>query len=163
MQTTAVIFEQPEHIGLKSLNVTDPGAGDVIVEAIWSGISAGTEKLLFEGRMPQFPGMGYPLVPGYETVGRVISAGRDCSSDLEGQLVFVPGARGYQDAAALFGASASRLVAAADRVIPIGDDLARDGRCFHWRPPPITRFPCRAWPRRTWSSATASSAVSPPG
>jgi 3-hydroxyethyl bacteriochlorophyllide a dehydrogenase len=127
MQTTAVIFEQPEHIGLKSLNVTDPGAGDVIVEAIWSGISAGTEKLLFEGRMPQFPGMGYPLVPGYETVGRVISAGRDCSSDLEGQLVFVPGARGYQDVAALFGASASRLVAAADRVIPIGDDLARDG------------------------------------
>jgi 3-hydroxyethyl bacteriochlorophyllide a dehydrogenase len=110
MQTTAVIFEQPEQIGLKSLNVTDPGAGDVIVEAIWSGISAGTEKLLFEGRMPQFPGMGYPLVPGYETVGRVISAGRDCSSDLEGQLVFVPGARGYQDAAALFGASASQIL-----------------------------------------------------
>lgn len=127
MQTTAVVFEQPEHIGLQSLNVADPGAGDVIVEAIWSGISAGTEKLLFEGRMPQFPGMGYPLVPGYETVGRVISAGRDCSSELEGQLVFVPGARGYQDAAALFGASASRLVAAADRVIPIDDGLDRNG------------------------------------
>jgi bacteriochlorophyllide a dehydrogenase len=127
MQTTAVVFEKPERIGLQSLHVTEPGAGDVIVDAIWSGISAGTEKLLFEGRMPQFPGMGYPLVPGYETVGRVISAGRDCASKLEGQLVFVPGARGYHDAAALFGASASRLVSAADRVIPIEDALAREG------------------------------------
>ena len=107
--------------------MADPGAGDVLVDAIWSGISAGTEKLLFEGRMPQFPGMGYPLVPGYETVGRVVAVGRDCPAGLEGRLVFVPGARGYRDAAALFGASASRLVSAADRVIPIEDDLAMDG------------------------------------
>lgn len=127
MQTTAVVFEKPERICLQSLEVADPGAGDVVVDAIWSSISAGTEKLLFEGRMPQFPGMGYPLVPGYETVGRVVAAGRECSPGLAGRLVFVPGARGYRDAAALFGASASRLVGAADRIIPIEDDLARDG------------------------------------
>jgi len=127
MQTHAVVFEQPQRIGLRQLEVAQPGHADVIVETIWSGISAGTEKLLFEGRMPQFPGMGYPLVPGYESVGRVVSAGSDCRGDIEGRLVFVPGARGYQDAAALFGASASRLVTASDRVIPIDEDLARDG------------------------------------
>ena len=33
--------------------------------------------LLWQGRMPPFPGMGYPLVPGYESVGRVIDAGRN--------------------------------------------------------------------------------------
>ena len=127
MQTHAVVFEQPQRIGLRELGVAQPGDGDVIVETIWSGISTGTEKLLFEGRMPQFPGMGYPLVPGYESVGRVVSAGRDCSGGIEGRLVFVPGARGYQDAAALFGASASRLVTGSDRVIPIDDALAQDG------------------------------------
>ncbi|MBU4527838.1 MAG: chlorophyll synthesis pathway protein BchC [Hoeflea sp.] len=127
MQTHAVVFEQPQRIGLRQLDVAAPGDGDVVVETIWSGISAGTEKLLFEGRMPQFPGMGYPLVPGYESVGRVVSAGSDCPGDIEGRLVFVPGARGYEDAAALFGASASRLVTASDRVIPIDEDLARDG------------------------------------
>ena len=125
MQTHAVVFEQPNRIGLRELDVAAPGAGDVVVETIWSGISAGTEKLLFEGRMPAFPGMGYPLVPGYETVGRVVSAGKNAPSDIEGRLVFVPGARGYSDAAALFGASAERLVAPADRVIPIADDLER--------------------------------------
>lgn len=127
MQTNAVVFEQPQCIGLRQLDVAAPGDGDVIVDTLWSGISAGTEKLLFEGRMPRFPGMGYPLVPGYESVGRVVSAGRDCPGDIEGRLVFVPGARGYQNAAALFGASASRLVTASDRVIPIEDDLARNG------------------------------------
>ena len=30
----------------------------------WSGISTGTERLLWSGRMPPFPGLGYPLVPG---------------------------------------------------------------------------------------------------
>ncbi|OCW58497.1 chlorophyll synthesis pathway protein BchC [Hoeflea olei] len=127
MQTNAVVFEQPNRIGLRELDVTAPGDGDVVVETIWSGISAGTEKLLFEGRMPAFPGMGYPLVPGYESVGRVVSAGKACAPDIEGRLVFVPGARGYTDAAALFGASAARLVTAAERVIPIADDLAREG------------------------------------
>jgi myo-inositol-1(or 4)-monophosphatase len=34
-----------------------------------SGISTGTERLLWDGTMPPFPGLGYPLVPGYETVG----------------------------------------------------------------------------------------------
>lgn len=127
MQTMAVVFEQPERIGLQALTVAEPGDGDVVVRSDWSGISAGTEKLLFEGRMPAFPGMGYPLVPGYETVGRVVSAGKNAPRDLEGRLVFVPGARGYRDAAALFGASAASLVASADRVIPIADDLARTG------------------------------------
>ncbi|MEM5471711.1 chlorophyll synthesis pathway protein BchC [Hoeflea sp. AS60] len=127
MQTSAVVFEQPKLIALQSLDVADPGDGDVVVEAIWSGISAGTEKLLFEGRMPKFPGMGYPLVPGYETVGRVVSAGRDCRADIQGKLVFVPGAMGYRDAAALFGASASTLVTSGERVIPIDNDLAQGG------------------------------------
>jgi 3-hydroxyethyl bacteriochlorophyllide a dehydrogenase len=72
--------------------------------------------------------MGYPLVPGYETVGRVVSVGSGLRrQSLKGSLVFVPGARGYRDAAALFGASAANLVAPADRVIPIAEGLARDG------------------------------------
>ena len=61
------------------------------VETRWSGVSAGTERLLFTGRMPAFPGMGYPLVPGYESVGRVVDAGPD--ADRIGTQVFVPGAK----------------------------------------------------------------------
>mgnify|MGYP002648882625 CR=1 FL=1 len=64
--------------------------GDAVVAVSWSGISTGTEKLLWTGRMPSFPGMGYPLVPGYESVGTVIET--VAGSGLRvGQTVFVPG------------------------------------------------------------------------
>jgi len=51
------------------------GQTDVVVDLAWSGVSAGTERLLWSGDMPPFPGLGYPLVPGYESVGRVVEAG----------------------------------------------------------------------------------------
>ena len=73
--TTAVVFAQPGQLSLESLELTPPGEEDVVVEIDWSGISTGTERLLWTGRMPSFPGMGYPLVPGYESVGRVTAAG----------------------------------------------------------------------------------------
>jgi 3-hydroxyethyl bacteriochlorophyllide a dehydrogenase len=68
--------------------------------------------------MPAFPGMGYPLVPGYESVGELVSVG--AGSDLrEGQLVFVPGARCFGPVRGLFGGAASMLVAPAARVRPV--------------------------------------------
>ena len=123
MKTTAVVMKEPQRITLMPLEVSAPGRTDVTIRSLWSGISTGTEKLLFEGRMPSFPGLDYPLVPGYETVGRVVEAGPDVSADMIGSLVFVPGAKGYREAAALFGASASHLVTAAERVIPVSETM----------------------------------------
>jgi threonine dehydrogenase-like Zn-dependent dehydrogenase len=46
-------------------------AADLEVEVGPSGIRTGTERLLWDCTMPPLPGLGYPLVPGYETVVRV--------------------------------------------------------------------------------------------
>jgi 3-hydroxyethyl bacteriochlorophyllide a dehydrogenase len=94
----------------------------VVVDIEFSGISTGTEKLLWNGRMPQFPGMGYPLVPGYESVGRVVQAGPESGLSV-GERVFVPGARCYGEVRGLFGGAASKLVSAASRLTPISDAL----------------------------------------
>lgn len=56
--------------------LTAMGPSHVLVEVHYSGISTGTEKLLWTGKMPNFPGMGYPLIPGYESVGRIMMPGR---------------------------------------------------------------------------------------
>ncbi len=72
METIAVVLRQPEQIELNRLALTPPTPADVVVDIDWSGVSTGTERLLWSGRMPPFPGMGYPLVPGYESVGRVV-------------------------------------------------------------------------------------------
>lgn len=122
MITNAVVFEQPEHLALTRLELTPCAADDVVVDIQYSGISTGTEKLLWTGKMPQFPGMGYPLVPGYESVGRVVSAGPD-SGIAEGEQVFVPGARCFGEVRGLFGGAASKLVVPGSRVVPVSQAL----------------------------------------
>lgn len=120
METLAVVIEAPGALALRRLGLAPLGEADVLVETEWSGISTGTEKLLWTGRMPDFPGMGYPLVPGYETVGRVIEAGAAARA-LRGERVFVPGASCYEGARGLFGGAARRIVVPAARVVPVGD------------------------------------------
>ena len=74
MHTEAIMIAKPGEIGLERLALTGRGEDDLLVETLFSGVSSGTERLLFEGRMPPFPGLSYPLIPGYETVGKVVEA-----------------------------------------------------------------------------------------
>jgi 3-hydroxyethyl bacteriochlorophyllide a dehydrogenase len=126
MHATAIILEQPERLSMRSLALTSPQSSDVVVDIAWSGISSGTERLLWEGRMPSFPGMGYPLVPGYESVGRIVDAGADAHGRI-GEWVFVPGANCYEGARGLFGGSASRVVVPSARVLPVPESLGERG------------------------------------
>lgn len=127
MDTVAVVLEKPHRLSLRRLELSPPpGEGDVLVDVEWTGISTGTERLLWTGRMPSFPGMGYPLVPGYEAVGRVLRAGA-ASGRAVGDRVFVAGARCFGDTRSLFGAAAARLVVPGDRAIPITDALGEHG------------------------------------
>ena len=129
VHTLAVVFEEPERLSVRDLSLADPAAQDVIVSMCWSGISTGTEKLLFTGRMPPFPGLGYPLVPGYEGVGRILEAGSD-SGRHQGQLVYVAGSKGFNEARGLFGGQASRVVVPGNKTIPITEALGEKGALF---------------------------------
>lgn len=121
-QTRAVVLREPGRLGLETVELDPAGPEDVVVEVAYSGISTGTEKLLYSGRMPAFPGMGYPLVPGYESVGRVVEAGAHSGLSV-GQGVYVPGARCYGEIRGLFGGSAERLVSPGSRLAPLPDAM----------------------------------------
>jgi bacteriochlorophyllide a dehydrogenase len=125
MNTLAVVLEAPQRLVLSRLELAAPEPRDVVVDIEWSGISTGTERLLYTGRMPPFPGMGYPLVPGYESVGRIVEGGSDATVAV-GERVFVPGARCYGEIKGLFGGAASRVVVASDRVTPVADGLGEE-------------------------------------
>jgi threonine dehydrogenase-like Zn-dependent dehydrogenase len=78
----ALWIEGPQRAALRSASVGEPGAGEARVAMLWSGISRGTERLVFEGRVPaaqaksmrapfqegEFP---FPVKYGYCAVGRV--------------------------------------------------------------------------------------------
>jgi bacteriochlorophyllide a dehydrogenase len=126
VDTTAVILNAPGQLRLDRLGLTDPGAGDLVVDIAHSGISTGTEKLFWTGQMPPFPGMGYPLVPGYEAAGEVVEAGPETGFRV-GEHVFVPGASCYLGAHGLFGGAARRVVTKASRVSRIDRGLGAAG------------------------------------
>jgi 3-hydroxyethyl bacteriochlorophyllide a dehydrogenase len=126
LSTLAVVMEKPEQLRLCHLDLTAPGEDDIVVDMEWSGISTGTEKLLWFGRMPAFPGLGYPLVPGYESVGRISHAGATCGRQV-GQRVFVPGARCYGEVRGLFGGASSKVVVPGAKVTPIDEQLGERG------------------------------------
>jgi len=109
MEAVAVVLNAPEQL-----------------EVEWSGISTGTERLLYTGRMPPFPGMGYPLVPGYESVGRVVDGAASDKVRI-GDRVFVPGASCFGEVRGLFGGAASHLLVPSARVTRIDDRLAEEG------------------------------------
>lgn len=126
MDALAVVFEQPERLSLQRLALVDPTPADVIVDVEWTGISTGTERLLWSGQMPPFPGMGYPLVPGYEAVGRIVDAGTQ-SGRVAGQRVFVAGSRSFAEARSLFGGAAARLVVPGHKAIPLASSVDDEG------------------------------------
>lgn len=131
MKTNAVILSGPRDLSLGELLLTAPAAGDVVVQIAHSGISTGTEKLFWSGTMPPFPGMGYPLVPGYEAAGEVVEAGSE-SGFRVGDHVFVPGANCFEATEhglvrGLFGAASQLLVTPGARVTRIDRGLGAQG------------------------------------
>ncbi len=118
MHTSAMLLDRPGRLSIAAVALLPPVAGDVVVDVDWSGVSTGTERLLWSGEMPPFPGLGYPLVPGYEAVGRVVEVVGEADHEV-GATVFVPGAQCYKDVRGLFGGSAARLIVPGRRAVPV--------------------------------------------
>lgn len=116
MDTNAVILSGPQSLILGTVELKAPSPGDVVVRVRHSGISTGTEKLFWLGTMPPFPGMGYPLVPGYEAFGEVVETCGETGLSV-GDQVFVPGANCFEGGVrGLFGGASGLLVTPAARV-----------------------------------------------
>ncbi len=127
MDTHAVILSGPRSLHLGQVGLKAPAKGDVVVKVRHSGISTGTEKLFWQGTMPPFPGMGYPLVPGYESFGEVVESCGETGLSV-GDHVFVPGANCYEGGVrGLFGGASALLVTPAARVAKLDGGYGAEG------------------------------------
>jgi bacteriochlorophyllide a dehydrogenase len=136
-QAQAIVFEAPQTLSVRTLALKPFEAADLEVEVSFSGISTGTERLLWDGTMPPFPGLGYPLVPGYETVGTVVRVGESAAMPV-GSQVFIPGSYSFQGVRNIFGGAGARLIVPHDRVVRVAPELgpkavllALAATCYH--------------------------------
>jgi 3-hydroxyethyl bacteriochlorophyllide a dehydrogenase len=124
--TQAIVIPAAQRVELRAVELTEPAPGDVIVRTAYTSISAGTERMLLAGRMPH-PMLSFPVIPGYETVGRVVGLGPEAPPELEGSWVYVGGARCFSGVNPAWGGQAATLIVDHRRVVPLDGVEPRAG------------------------------------
>ena len=99
MNGKTLLFEGPGNVCHKPVTIGKPASGEVLVETHYSGISSGTEMLVYRGEVPEemvvdtaiesLDGQfSYPLVYGYAVVGKVSDIGENVERSWIDQRVF---------------------------------------------------------------------------
>ena len=100
MKGKSLYFTAPGEVEVRDQRVGTPRENQVLVQTLLSGISGGTELLVYWGEAPldmaadeTIPGLGgtfgFPLNYGYSAAGKVIETGSKVSPRLLGRSVFV--------------------------------------------------------------------------
>jgi 2-desacetyl-2-hydroxyethyl bacteriochlorophyllide A dehydrogenase len=95
----SVWFTSPKTVALRAASARPPDEGEVRIEALFSGVSHGTEMMVYRGEVPaELPldstlgtlqgNFSFPVKYGYASVGRVVDIGSGVSGLAEGDLVF---------------------------------------------------------------------------
>ncbi len=114
----AIVMPAAQTVEVRDVTLTAPLDTDVTIQTLYTSISAGTERMLYAGHMPH-PMLQFPVVPGYETVGRVIAVGSQAPAELLNSIVYVGGARCYVDVNPAWGGQSSTLHADGQRVVTL--------------------------------------------
>lgn len=118
LTSKAVVIPRRHVIELRNVQVQEPKSTDVLVRTAYTSISAGTERMLLDGRMPH-PALSFPVVPGYETVGQIVKVGTKAPQELLGQWVYIGGSRCFKGVNPAWGGQSQYITTESDRVIPL--------------------------------------------
>jgi len=119
MKTTALFATGIDRVELVETCVPDPGPGQLIVEALYTAVSPGTEMRCLAGKQP---GVKFPFIPGYSMVGRIAAKGSGVDVP-EGATVFCQGTEAA-DHPLFWGAHIAHALHGAENVfvLPPGTD-----------------------------------------
>jgi 2-desacetyl-2-hydroxyethyl bacteriochlorophyllide A dehydrogenase len=119
MRAAAIFFTAPDQVCCGTVDVPEPAPGELLVEAIYTCISPGTELRTLAGLQAGTP--GWPLIPGYAMIGRVVCAG-PATPCTPGEIVFCKGTR-RAGAHLMWGAHVSHAVLPVEQAIPVPNDV----------------------------------------
>lgn len=122
MDARTLYFTAPGSVERRTAELPAPTGDELLVETLASGVSAGSELLVYRGEFPEDLAVDatidaldgsfeYPLAYGYSAVGEVVAAG-DAADAWVGDRVFA------------FVPHADRFLATPDNVVRLPDDVA---------------------------------------
>lgn len=116
--TQAVVIAKPGQVELQDVVLRPCAPTEVVIQTAYTSISAGTERMLLAGQMPH-PMLTLPVIPGYETVGRIVEVGPDVSPEWTDRWVYVGGAQCYEGINAAWGGQSTLISTDVQRVVPL--------------------------------------------
>ena len=81
----ALVCDEKQRITLESIRLLDPAADEILIRALWTGVSIGTEFALIRNKISWGP---YPICTGYMAVGVVEKAGSAIDNFKPGDKVY---------------------------------------------------------------------------
>ena len=127
MDRRVITFTAPGRVEVREESLPPLHADEVLVETLFSAISAGTEMLVYRGQFPRdvsdshdnlSSGLNYPLTYGYASVGRVSEIGASVPREWEDRLVFA------------FQPHSSHFITTPNSLISIPESLSAENAVF---------------------------------
>lgn len=130
MMLTTLYFEAPYQVAHRQEAIPTPASNQLLIQTLFSAISAGTEMLVYRGQLPRgiavdetisslAGSFDYPLKYGYALVGRVIEVGAALDQEWwQDRLVFA------------FHPHQSHFIATPDDVLPLPAELEPEDALF---------------------------------
>lgn len=87
MKSKAIVFVESHQVSIETVEIPEPGPGEVLLEALYTVVGPGTELRCLSGMQP---GADFPFIPGYSFVGYVTRLGPGATLPL-GTLACCPG------------------------------------------------------------------------
>lgn len=129
MKRLSLIFKQAKQIIIQEETIGHPDSGQLLLETLISGISAGTESLIYRGQVPETMAVDetiagldgqfkYPFKYGYAVVAKVIAIGAGVSERWQNRLVFA------------FHPHESHFISTPDALLALPDDISPEDAVF---------------------------------
>ena len=114
MKECALIAWDDQHFSLEEVALPDPGANQIRIKTLYSGVSIGTEFAYITGK-GKIAGKSHPMCTGYQATGIVEAVGTGVKDFQEGDLTYFRGGAGMKlsdgtPVSSLFGTHASAVV-----------------------------------------------------
>ncbi len=107
-QANVVLFNEIERVSVSTACLKDCGPDELVCETLYSTISPGTELRMLGGHYGTAE--KFPFIPGYSSIGRIVSVGSEVSGWRVGDLVNARNTLPFVDVQTLYGAHASSKV-----------------------------------------------------
>lgn len=119
MKARAIVFTGVDRVALQEVEVPPPGDGEVLVEALYTLVSPGTELRCLAGKQE---GLAFPFIAGYSLVGRVAGRGRGATLP-RGTLVYCSGTARAAGLSLGWGGHVSHAVRSESEVYPVPEGV----------------------------------------